>query len=387
MNDALAGLDELRASVARLKTRPWLTIDGRVGGETEVDGRRILMFGSNDYLGLAGHPAIVAAASAALDRYGVGTGINPVLGVQRVHRELMERMRAFTGCEDVLLFNSCTAANCALIPTLVNAEDVVCSDELNHASIIDACRLARGKTVVYTHANTVALEALLREAESARLRLVVTDGMFSMEGDPAPLDEITRVAGAAGALVVTDESHAAGVIGPTGRGTPELFGLERTPPVQTGTFSKAFGAGLGGYIAGPNALIDHLRDRARFFIFTSGIPAVLAAAALAALGTMQKEPDRLFRLRANTARLRDGLTQLGFSLLGGAGPIVPILVRDEERTRTLAAHLLANGLYAPSMAFPVVPKGEARIRAQVSASHTEEQIDRALSLFESAPAA
>ena len=384
MTKDIGALPEVQASVARQATRQWPTFNSGVGGRVTVDGRSILMFGSNDYLGLAGHPEVTAAAARALDEYGVGTGMNPVLGVTAVHRELMERMREFTGCEDVLLFNSCTAANCALVPTLVGEQDATLSDELNHASIIDACRLSKGRTVVYQHGDVGSLAARFADVSDARVRLVITDGMFSMEGDPAPLREITRVSAENGALVAIDESHAAGVIGASGRGTAELFGLERTPPIQTGTFSKAFGAGLGGYVAGPKALIDHLRDRARFFIFTSGMPASLAAAAVASLGIIRREPERLARLRANTERFRAGMRELGFELLGGAGPIVPVLVRDEERTHRLGTFLLQRGAYLPAMTHPIVRNGEGRLRAQLSASHTDEQIDETLELFAAA---
>jgi glycine C-acetyltransferase len=386
LTDLISRLPELEASRARIAMRPWPTLYGKVGGRTVMDGRSVLLFGSNDYLGLASHPAVVGKALDALERYGVGTGMNPVLGVTDVHRELMEGMRAFTGCEDVLLFNSCTAANCALIATLVREGDVAISDELNHASIVDGCRLSGGRTKVYRHSDMGALEDALRDTADARLRLVITDGMFSMEGEPALLPDIARLADSARAIVAVDESHSAGVIGRTGRGTAELLGSMDAPPVQTGTFSKAFGAGIGGYVAGPRDLIDYLRDRARFFIFTSGMPAVAAAAALAALEVMRREPQRLAQLQSNVQRFRTGLLARGYELLGGVGPIVPILIGESERARALAAHLLGRGVYIPSMSHPIVPQGAARLRAQVSASHTFADIDETLMAFESVPA-
>jgi 8-amino-7-oxononanoate synthase len=387
VNEVLAELPELEASRTRMAGRPWPTLHSQVGGRMQLDGREILMFGSNDYLGLGAHPAGVAGAHAALDKFGAGSGMNPVLAVTTVHRELMEAMREFTGCEDVLLFNSCTAANCALISTLVQEGDAVISDELNHASIIDGCRLSRGRTQVYRHAGVPSLREELGASQTARLRLVITDGVFSMEGEAAPLAGIVAEARAARAVVAIDESHAAGVIGPTGRGTFELFGLTDPPPVQTGTFSKAFGAGIGGYVAGPRGLIDFLRDQARFFIFTSGMPAAAAGAALASLRIMRGEPERLERLRANIEHFRAGMAALGYSLLGGAGPIVPVLVHDSDRARRLAAHLLNRGVYVPAMAYPIVPQGEARLRVQLSAAHSEEDVAAVVDAFESALAA
>lgn len=357
-------------------------MQGKVGARMRIDGRELLTFATNDYLGLAADPYVIARTRAAVESFGVGSGMNPVLGVTSVHRELMDRMREFTGCEEVLLFNSCTAANHALIATLIEEGDAVISDELNHASIIDGCRLSRGRTIVYRHGDLISLESALRQASSARLRLVVSDGVFSMEGETARLGRIVELAERYEAMVVVDESHAAGVIGPTGRGTFELFGLTAAPPVQTGTFSKAFGAGLGGYVAGPRAMIEHLRDRARSFIFTSGMPAALAAAALAALDLMSSEPARLALLRANLSHFRSGLKALGYELLGGEGPIVPVLVRDSELAHHLAAELLKLGVYVPAMSYPIVPEGAARLRAQVSASHTSSDIDEVISAFE-----
>jgi 8-amino-7-oxononanoate synthase len=339
-----------------------------------VDGRDVLMFGCNDYLGLGADPAILAGACDAIDRYGSGHGMNPVLAVTALHRELMDRMRAFTGCEDVLLFNSCTAANCALVPTLVVEGDVVVSDELNHASIIDACRLARGTKKVYRHSDLGSLETALDEAKAAETKLVITDGVFSMEGEPAPLPEVLGIAERSGALVAVDESHAAGTVGATGRGTLEIFGLPGAAVIQTGTFSKSFGAGIGGYVAGPRAITELLRDQARFFIYTSGMPVGAVGAALAALRIMTSGTERISRLRANAARLRAGLRELGLRVLGD-GPIVPIVIGESEATRALATRLLDRSIYVPAMAFPIVPEGAARLRVQVSASHTDDDID------------
>jgi 8-amino-7-oxononanoate synthase len=349
-----------------------------------VDGRELIMFGSNDYLGFAADPNVLAAAHAALEKHGAGTGMNPLLGTTSTHRELIRALRDFTNCEDVLLFNSCTAANCAVIATLVGPDDVVLSDELNHASIVDGCRLARGRTIIYRHNDIESLRRGLAEAKTSRLRLVVTDGVFSMEGECAPLREILEVVKQARGVLVVDESHSAGVIGPSGRGTGEFYGIGRGEFIQTGTLAKAFGAGIGGYVAGPRDAVAHLRDRARFFIFTSGVPAVCAGAAIAALKLLDTEPARLERLRANVVMLRSGLQSLGFELLGGDGPIVPVLLGTTERARRLSLSLLQMGIYVPAFSFPIVPEGSARLRLQVSAAHTREDLQEALSAFETA---
>jgi glycine C-acetyltransferase len=382
LTTALSRVPELSGAAARLAAARWITLEGTVAGRASIDGRSVLMLGSNDYLGLAAHPHVVARARAALEEHGAGTGMNPVVGLTRVHRDLIEAMRTFTGCEDVLLFNSCTAANCALIPTLVGDQDAVISDELNHASIIDACRLARGRTVVYRHGDVDDLNRALEAAASARLRLVVTDGVFSMEGVAAPLPEIIGSAAAADAAVVVDESHALGVLGASGRGTGERYGIGADAFVQTGTFSKALGAGLGGYVAGSADLIAHLRSRARFFIFTSGMPAAAAGAALGALEVLAGDRGVLDRLRQNASHLRRGLETLGMEVLGSDGPIVPVVVGDAAEAHRVSACLLEEGIFGPAFSDPIVPVGSARLRLQVSAAHTTDDLDFVLETFE-----
>jgi 7-keto-8-aminopelargonate synthetase-like enzyme len=276
----------------------------------------------------------------------------------------------------VVLTNSCTAANCATIPTLVGKGDVVASDRLNHASIIDGCRLSRADTVVYDNTDLADLRRQLAAAPAAPRRAVMTDGVFSMEGATADLPALLRVADDVGATLVVDDSHGLGVRGPTGRGSLEEFGVEPNRCMQTGTLAKALGAGIGGYAAGPHEVIDTIRSCGRFAIFASTVPAVLAAAALAAAETIAGDPEPLARLRHNTAYLRSGLRSIGVRAAGDeASPIVPVFIGDEGRARQAASALFADGLQVPSFASPVVPPGTARLRIQVSAAHTHSDLD------------
>jgi glycine C-acetyltransferase len=363
-----------------LAARPWPTLGGRLSGRVMMDGGDVLMLSSNDYLGLASDERVLAGARAALEEFGAGTGMNPVLGVTRVHRELMEAMADFLGCEAVLLFNSATAANCAVLQTLGDTTDsLLLSDELNHASIIDGCRLAKGRTQVYGHGDLASLEAAIARDAPGR-KVLITDGVFSMEGHVARLDRLQSIADAAVAELVVDESHAVGVVGKTGRGSAEHCGLAR-PPIQTGTFAKALGAGIGGYLAGPGDLIDAVRQRGRFFVFTSGMPAVSAGAALAAVRLIESDHGRLERLRSNAATFRGAMLAAGFDLMDGDGPIVPVMIGDDERAVLIAQRLLEAGVFAAPFVFPVVPRGTARIRVQVSAAHTDADLDQAVSAF------
>jgi glycine C-acetyltransferase len=350
------------------------------GGRVEIDGRLCVMLGSNNYLGLAQHPKVVQASHDAYREYGVGMAMNPTLATTPLHVALERAIADFCGMEAALLFNSCTAANCALIPTLFGDGDTVFSDRLNHASIIDACRLSRARTVVYPHADTAALETMTTEAANAGAKSIISDGVFSMEGDTAPLDRLAPIARALGALMVLDESHAIGTTGRTGRGTSERFGL----PVDavTGTFSKALGGVTGGFVAGERRLIDALYERARFFIFTSPMSPASAAAALAAIEVLDRDPSLVDRLRRNATRLRTGLRALGFRILGVDHAIIPVMVGDTERAVDLSKGLLEQGIFAPAMSFPVVPQGEARLRVQASALHSDDDLDHGLDSFD-----
>ncbi len=350
------------------------------GGRVEIAGRVCVMLGSNNYLGLAQHPRVVQASHDAHREYGVGMAMNPTLATTPIHPALESAIADFCGMEAALLFNSCTAANCALIPTLFGDGDTIFSDRLNHASIIDACRLSRAKTVVYPHGDAAALETMATEVVGSGRKSVISDGVFSMEGDSADLGRIAPVASAHGALVVLDESHAIGTIGRTGRGTSEHTGVP--VDVVTGTFSKALGGVTGGFVAGSRELIDTLYARARFFIFTSPMSPASAAAALAAIDVLDRDSSLVDRLRRNAARLRSGLGRIGFRLHGVDHAIIPVMIGDADRAIALSDGLLAAGVFAPAMSFPIVPQGEARLRVQASALHTDDDLDRSLEAFE-----
>jgi glycine C-acetyltransferase len=352
-------------------------LGGPIGARAILDGRAVIVLGSNDYLGLANHPEVIARAKEALERYGAGPALNPPLATTPIHEELCEALARFHRAESALLFNSCTAANVAVACTLAGAGDRIFSDRLNHASIVDGCRLSAAASRVYDHADFAQLDAQLAEGGAAK-KLVITDGVFSMEGDAADLKHLIEACRRHGATLVVDESHAAGVIGPGGRGTAALRGCEGEIDIYTGTLSKAFGAFAGGYVAGPAARIQELHDRGRFFMFTTAVSPAAAAGALAALEIATRDDTRVLRLAANTRRLRQGLARLGFRLLGGDGPITPIMVGDEEQAGALSRALMEAGVYVGAVRFPVVPRGAARLRAQPSAAHSPADIDEAV---------
>jgi glycine C-acetyltransferase len=355
-------------------------LGGAIGARAIMDGREVIVLGSNNYLGLANHPEVIARAKDALEKYGAGPALNPPLATTPIHEALCAALAKFHRTESALLFNSCTSANVAVACTLIGQGDRIFSDRLNHASIIDGCRLSAAESRVYNHADLAHLEAQLAEPGAGK-KLVITDGVFSMEGDAADLPALIAVCRRHGATLVVDESHAAGVIGPGGRGTAALHGCEGHVDLYTGTLSKAFGAFAGGYVAGPAVRIRELHDRGRFFMFTTAVSPSAAAGALAAVEIALRDPSLAQRLAENTQRLRAGLTKLGFKLLGGDSPITPIMIGDEEKSAALSRALLDEGVYVGSVRFPVVPRGEARLRAQPSAAHTVADIDEALNVF------
>ena len=357
-----------------------LSLTSRQGPRPASQNRKLLMFGSNDYLSLAGDEDVVQAGVAAMLRFGTGVAMNQPFATTPLHDELRQRIAAFTGTEAALLFGSCTAANIALLTTLARESDaVILSDANNHASIIDGCRLARGRSLVYRTRDIVDLARQLDRLAPGLAVTVVSDGVFSVEGDIAPAAELARLARKAGAALVLDESHAAGVVGPGGRGTAEACGLDprRDVTAFTGTFAKAFGAGGGGYIAGSAELMAEIQRMARFYIFNTGMHVAAVGSAIAGVEQASGDNERRVRLRHNTARLRRRLSAAGFVLLGGQTPITPVLVGEESAARNFGQRLDASGVIAPVMAFPIVPQGGARLRLQPCAGHSDADIDQA----------
>jgi glycine C-acetyltransferase len=345
-------------------------------------GTEVLNFCANNYLGLANHPAIVAAAHKALDDHGFGlASVRFICGTQDLHKELELMIARFLGTDDAILYSSCFDANGGLFETLLGEEDAVISDALNHASIIDGIRLCKAQRLRYKHADMADLEAQLAAAKSARTRLIATDGVFSMDGDIAPLREIVELAKKHDALVMVDDSHATGFVGPTGRGAAEHCGVQDRIDIFTSTLGKALGGGTGGFTAASRPVIDLLRQRSRPYLFSNSIAPCVAAAGVTAIELLSKSGDLRQKLNANTKRFRERMTSAGFDIRPGTHPIAPIMLYDAALAHRLAAALLERGIYVIGFSYPVVPKGEARIRVQLSAAHSEADIDRAIAAF------
>ncbi len=347
-------------------------------------GARVLNFCANNYLGLADHPELVRAAHAALDRWGYGlASVRFICGTQEVHRELEARLSDLLGTEDTLLYSSCFDANGGVFETLLSSEDAVISDELNHASIIDGIRLSKAQRHRYRNRDLNDLEAKLREADAAgaRFKLVVTDGVFSMDGFIAPLRELCDLAERHGALVMVDDSHAVGFLGPTGRGTHELCGVVGRIDLISGTLGKALGGASGGYVSGRRELIALLRQRSRPYLFSNSLAPMIAATSIAALDLIGRCPELRERLIDNTRFFRAGLEGAGLTLRPGTHPIVPVMLGDAGLAQRFAAALLERGIYAVGFFHPVVPHGAARIRTQVSAAHSRADLETAIGAF------
>lgn len=361
-------------------TRRLRQIDGAQGTWVTVEGRRTLLLCSNNYLGLANHPALIEAAQRAALQYGVGTGASRLIsGSMRPHHVFEQRLAAFKSTEAALLFTSGYHANIGAITALVGREDAVFSDRLNHASIIDGCRLSGARVVVYPHADTAALEASLRSTP-ARRRLIVTDSIFSMEGDTAPLTNICAIAKRYDAMVMVDEAHATGIVGPHGGGVVEAHGLHADVTLQMGTLGKALGA-FGAYVAASRPMIDLLMNTARSFIFTTALPPPVVAAADAALSIIATDADRRRRLQCNAARLWEGLRGLGIDAGRQPGHIMPIRIGDADRTMRISERLLDEGVYVQGIRPPTVPVGTSRLRVTVMSTHTRDDLDFAVDCF------
>ena len=351
----------------------------------EVAGAQVLNLCANNYLGLADDPRIVEAAKEALDRWGFGmASVRFICGTQDIHKQLEHRISAFLGTADTILYPSCFDANGGLFETILGEQDAVISDELNHASIIDGIRLCRARRLRYKNRDMADLEAQLTSAADARRRLIATDGVFSMDGYVAPLREICDLAERYDAMVMVDDSHAVGFVGPGGRGTPELHGVSDRVDIVTGTLGKALGGASGGFTSGRSEIVDLLRQRSRPYLFSNSVAPAVVGASLKVLDLLDSSDDLRARLAANTAFFRDAMTGLGFDVLPGDHPIVPVMIGDAAGAARLADRLLGKGVYVIGFSYPVVPVGKARIRTQVSAAHTRDELEFAATAFAAA---
>jgi glycine C-acetyltransferase len=357
-------------------------IESPQGSHIAVAGREVLNFCANNYLGLSDHPLILKSAHRALDERGYGlSSVRFICGTQDIHKQLERKISEFLGTEETILYSSCFDANGGLFETLLGPEDAVISDALNHASIIDGIRLCKAKRFRYEHDNPDDLEARLKESADARLRMIATDGVFSMDGDIARLDRICELADKYRAMVMVDDSHATGFVGPTGRGTHEFRGVMGRVDVITSTLGKALGGASGGFTSGRKPIIDLLRNRSRPYLFSNTLAPPIVMASIAVLDLLNGSSELRDKLRANTERLRDGMSRAGFKLRPGTHPIVPIMLGEAKLAVDFARRLLDQGIYVIGFCYPVVPEGAARIRTQISAAHSADDIDRAIKAF------
>jgi glycine C-acetyltransferase len=378
--------EQIAAELAEIRAAGLFKSERLIGspqrGAVDLAGTELINLCANNYLGLADHPAVIAAAHEALDRWGYGmASVRFICGTQEIHVELEERLSAFLGTEATILYSSCFDANGGVFETLLGAEDAVISDALNHASIIDGIRLSKARRLRYANGDMDELEARLIEASDARRRLIVTDGVFSMDGYLARLDRICELAERHDAMVMVDDSHAVGFVGATGRGTPELFGVADRVDIVTGTLGKALGGASGGYVSGRAEIVDLLRQRSRPYLFSNALAPPIVAASLRVLDLLDAGEAPLERLRANTEVFRREIAALGYEVLPGDHPIVPIMFGDANRAADVAERLLAEGVYVVAFSYPVVPMGAARIRTQMSAAHDPGELDRAIAAF------
>jgi glycine C-acetyltransferase len=383
MNDPLAYLGEQLETWKRAGTYQRLRIlESESAAESRFDGKDVINLASNNYLGLTTHPKLREAALEATRRYGVGSGaVRTISGTMSVHMQLEERIARFKQVEACVVFQSGFAANAGTVAAVLTPEDHIVSDELNHASIIDGCRLSRAKIHVFPHKDTAAAERKLAELDGQPGRkLLITDGVFSMDGDIGPLPGLVEAAEKHGAIMMVDDAHSSGVLGRNGRGTIDHFGLHGRVHIQVGTLSKAIGV-LGGYVCGSRALIEFLYHRARPFLFSTSHPPAVAASCMAAFDVLEEEPERIERLWDNTRYFKRGLGAAGFNTGVSETPITPVIVGEARMAHALSAALFEEGVLATGIGFPTVPEGRARVRTIVAATHTREELDRALEVF------
>ncbi|MGF4037870.1 glycine C-acetyltransferase [Bacillus subtilis] len=357
-------------------------LESMQGPSVTVNHQKVIQLSSNNYLGFTSHPRLINAAQEAVQQYGAGTGsVRTISGTFTMHQELEKKLAAFKKTEAALVFQSGFTTNQGVLSSILSKEDIVISDELNHASIIDGIRLTKADKKVYQHVNMSDLERVLRKSMNYRMRLIVTDGVFSMDGNIAPLPDIVELAEKYDAFVMVDDAHASGVLGENGRGTVNHFGLDGRVHIQVGTLSKAIGV-LGGYAAGSKVLIDYLRHKGRPFLFSTSHPPAVTAACMEAIDVLLEEPEHMERLWENTAYFKAMLVKMGLTLTKSETPILPILIGDEGVAKQFSDQLLSRGVFAQSIVFPTVAKGKARIRTIITAEHTKDELDQALDVIE-----
>ncbi len=359
-----------------------LVLQSPQDARVKVGGREVVMLTSNNYLGFANHPRVREAQKKAVDRWGAGlASVRFICGTQELHKELEAEIASFFGTDDAILYMTCWNANEGLFAAVLDEPDVLYSDELNHASIIDGVRLCKARRVRVPHGDTRALEKMLEEDTTSRFRLMMTDGVFSMEGEEADLRGLVRACGPHQTLLAVDDSHATGILGATGRGTAEEQGVMDDVDVFTGTLGKAMGSAAGGFTTGPKALIETLRQRSRTYLFSNSLPPAVAAGSLEAFRMLREDPAPVRALRANAASFRKAMTEAGFQIPHGTHPIVPVIVGDTAKAMAMGKALLDEGVYVSGFGYPVVPQGQARLRCQVSAAHGQSDLDRAVEAF------
>ena len=378
--------DYCRAEIESLKAaKTWKkerVLEGPTGARVQVDGRSVLMLTSNNYLGFANHPRVLDAARKALSRWGNGLGsVRFICGTQQLHKDLEAAISKFFGTEDTILYMSCWNANEGLFAPLLVEEDALLSDGLNHASIIDGVRLCKAKRTLAPHGDLAALETALKEAQAQRRRLFITDGVFSMEGEIAPLGAFADLCDRYDATMVVDDSHATGVLGKTGRGSAEELGVMSRVKIFTSTLGKAMGSAAGGFTTGPAPVVDLLRQRSRTSLFSNALPPAVAAASLEAFRMLMEDPAPALKVQKNARTFRSKMKAAGFRIPEGVHPIVPVIVGDTAKALAMSSALFDKGVYVSGFGFPVVPQGHARLRCQVSAVHSDDDLQEAVDAF------
>lgn len=377
---------QLQEEIAEIKAKGLYKqeriLESPQGVTITVKGKKVINFCANNYLGLASNPVLVSAAQKTLQDWGYGlSSVRFICGTQRIHKDLEHELSVFFGTEDTILYSSCFDANAGLFEALTTDRDAIFTDKLNHASLIDGIRLSKANRFIYEHSDMNDLEAKLKSASGNRRKIIVTDGVFSMDGEVADLQNICTLAEKYNALVVVDDSHATGILGATGRGTPELLGVADRVDVITSTFGKALGGALGGFTTGRKEIIEFLRQRSRPYLFSNSLAPVIVGTTLHVIRMLANDNSRRLRLQENTSFARQGLTDAGLDLKPGSHPVIPVMLYDALQTQEMATQLLELGVYVIGFSFPVVPMGQARIRVQISADHTREQLERLIASF------